>query len=149
MFYSYLLLILILFIALFFLIYCFYLLFLFNVCFYILIFNFFFCYLFIVCYLFIFKIHLLIVFISLLLIFNISKVKLLHRNEVQGTTPFPGFTLDTYLIMQSVKQRDIKYHFLSMIFGMTRTGIEQRSLPISYMFVFNLFIVYLFIDSLL
>ena len=32
----------------------------------------------------------------------------------EGTTPFPGllhFTLDTYLILLSVKQGDIKYHF--------------------------------------
>ena len=32
----------------------------------------------------------------------------------EGATPFPGllhFTLDTYLIMLSVKQRGIKYHF--------------------------------------
>ena len=32
----------------------------------------------------------------------------------EGTTPFPGllhFTLDTYLILLSVKQGSIKYHF--------------------------------------
>ena len=35
----------------------------------------------------------------------------------EGTTPFPGllhFTLDPYLIMLSVKQGGIKYHFLSL-----------------------------------
>ena len=32
----------------------------------------------------------------------------------EGATPFPGllhFTLDTYLILLSVKKGDIKYHF--------------------------------------
>ena len=36
----------------------------------------------------------------------------------EGTIPFPGllhFTLDTYLIMLSVKQRGIKYHFLKSL----------------------------------
>ena len=45
-----------------------------------------------------------------------------------GRYSFPGllyFTLDPYLIMLSVKQGGIKYHFLS--FGMTRPGIEPRS----------------------
>ncbi len=35
----------------------------------------------------------------------------------EGGTPFPGllhFTLDPYLIMLSVKQGSIKYHFLSL-----------------------------------
>ena len=36
------------------------------------------------------------------------------------------FTLDTYLIMLSVKQGDIKYHFF-LVFGMHRPGIEPRS----------------------
>ena len=34
-----------------------------------------------------------------------------------GATPFPGllhFTLDMYLIMMSVKQGSIKFHFLSL-----------------------------------
>ena len=38
----------------------------------------------------------------------------------KGATPFPGllhFTLDPYLIMVSVKQGGIKYHF--WVFGMT------------------------------
>ena len=34
-------------------------------------------------------------------------------------------TLDSYLIMLSVKQEGIKYHFLS--FGMTQSGIEPQS----------------------
>ena len=45
-----------------------------------------------------------------------------------GTTPFSGFlhfTLDPYLIMLSVKQGGIKYHF--WVFGMTRLRIEPRS----------------------
>ena len=43
-------------------------------------------------------------------------------------TPFPGFlhfTLDMYLIMLSVEQGSIKYHFF--VFGMTRPGIEPHS----------------------
>ena len=39
-----------------------------------------------------------------------------------GATPFPGllhFTLDPYLIMLSVKQRGIKYHFLSLLYDST------------------------------
>ena len=35
------------------------------------------------------------------------------------------FTLDPYLLMLSVKQRGIKYHF--WVFGMTRPGIEPKS----------------------
>ena len=45
-----------------------------------------------------------------------------------GRYSFPGllyFTLDPYLIMLSVKQGGIKYHF--WVFGMTRPGIEPRS----------------------
>ena len=41
---------------------------------------------------------------------------------VEGTTPFPGlyhFTLDTYLIMLSVKQGGIKYHFSSPWYDLT------------------------------
>ena len=37
-----------------------------------------------------------------------------RRGVREGATPFPGllhFTLDTYLILQSVKQGGIKYHF--------------------------------------
>ena len=44
-------------------------------------------------------------------------------------TPFPGllhFTLDPYLIMVSVKQSCINYHFF-LVFGMTRPGIEPWS----------------------
>ena len=42
--------------------------------------------------------------------------QLLHRCVMEGTIPFPGllhFTLSTYLIMLSVNQGGIKYHFLS------------------------------------
>ena len=39
--------------------------------------------------------------------------------------PLLHFTLDPYLIMLSVKQGGIKYHF--WVFGMTRPGIEPRS----------------------
>ena len=43
--------------------------------------------------------------------------ELLHRDVGEGTTPFPEllhFILDPYLIMLSVKQGSIKYHFLSL-----------------------------------
>ena len=47
-------------------------------------------------------------------------------------TPFPGLlhlTVDTYLIMQSIKQGGIKdffffFFFLILVFGVTRLGIE-------------------------
>ena len=45
-----------------------------------------------------------------------------------ATTPFPGllhFILNPYLIMLSVKQSGIKYHF--WVFGKTRPGIELWS----------------------
>ena len=51
-----------------------------------------------------------------------------HRGVGESATPFPGllhFILDPHLIMLSVKQDGIEYHFL--IFGMTRPGIEPRS----------------------
>ena len=47
---------------------------------------------------------------------------LLHQGVGEGTTPFPGllhFTLDPYLIMLSVKQGGIKYHFLSLWYDST------------------------------
>ena len=74
---------------------------------------------------------------------RICKVKLVtvHAGDQKApfstaTTPrcrgerysFPGllqFTLDTYLILLSVKQGGIKYHL--KVFGMTRPGIEPRS----------------------
>ena len=48
----------------------------------------------------------------------------------EAITPFLRllpFTLDPYLIMLSVKLSGIKYHFF-LVFGMTRPGIESRSL---------------------
>ena len=48
--------------------------------------------------------------------------KLLHRGIGEGTTPFPGlfhFTLDTYLILLSVKQGGIKYHFKNLWYDAT------------------------------
>ena len=42
---------------------------------------------------------------------------LLHQGVEDGATPFQGllyFTFDPYLIMLSVKQGGIKYHFLSL-----------------------------------
>ena len=47
---------------------------------------------------------------------------LLHQCVGEGATPFPGllhFTLDPYLIMLSVKQGGIKYHFLSLWYDST------------------------------
>ena len=46
----------------------------------------------------------------------------LHQGVGEGATPFPGllhFTLDPYLIMLSVKQGGIKYHFLSLWYDST------------------------------
>ena len=46
----------------------------------------------------------------------------LHQGVGEGATPFPGllhFTLDPYLIMLSVKQGSIKYHFLSLWYDST------------------------------
>ena len=46
----------------------------------------------------------------------------LHRGVGEGSTPFPGllhFILDPYLIMQSVFQGGIKYHFLSLWYDTT------------------------------
>ena len=48
-----------------------------------------------------------------------------HR---EGATPFLEllhFTLDMYLILLSVQQGGIKYHF--KVFGMKQSGIELRS----------------------
>ncbi len=45
------------------------------------------------------------------------------RGGGKGTTPFLGllhFTLDPYLIMLSVKQGGIKYHFLSLWYDSPR-----------------------------
>ena len=45
-----------------------------------------------------------------------------ENSEEKGTTPFLRllhFTLDMYLIMLSVKQGDIKYHFLSLWYDST------------------------------
>ena len=53
---------------------------------------------------------------------------LLHQGVREGATLFPGllhFTLDPYLIILSVKQGHIKYHF--WVFGMTWSGIEPQS----------------------
>ena len=53
---------------------------------------------------------------------------LLHHGVGEGETPFQGllhFTLDSYVIMLSVKLGGIKYHF--GVFGITRPGIEPRS----------------------
>ena len=47
---------------------------------------------------------------------------LLHQGVGEGATPFPGllhFTLDPYLILLSVKQGGIQYHFLSLWYDST------------------------------
>ena len=44
--------------------------------------------------------------------------KLLHQGVGENATPLPGLlhlTFDPYLIMLSVKQGGIKYHFLSLV----------------------------------
>ena len=49
-----------------------------------------------------------------------------HRCVGEGATPFPGllhFTLDPYLILLSVKQGGIKYHFLSLSYD--ELGLNQ------------------------
>ena len=54
--------------------------------------------------------------------------KLQHRDVGEGVSPFLGllhFILDPHLIMLSIKQGGIKYHF--SVFGMTRPGSEPRS----------------------
>ena len=48
--------------------------------------------------------------------------ELIHQGVGEGTTPFPGllhFTIDSYLIMLSVKQGSVKYHFLSLWYDST------------------------------
>ena len=48
--------------------------------------------------------------------------QLLHRGVGEGATPFPGklqFTLDTYLILLSVKQGGIKYRFSCLWYDAT------------------------------
>ena len=48
--------------------------------------------------------------------------QLQYQGVGKGATPFPGllhFTLDPYLIMLSVKQGGIKYHFLSLWYDST------------------------------
>ena len=45
-----------------------------------------------------------------------------YQGVGEGAAPFPGllhFTLDPYLIMLSVEQGDIKYHFLSLWYDST------------------------------
>ena len=47
---------------------------------------------------------------------------IVHWGVGEGATPFPGllhFTLDPYLILLSVKQGDIKYHFKSLWYDAT------------------------------
>ena len=49
------------------------------------------------------------------------------RGVRKGDTPFPGllhFTLDTYIVMLSVKQVGIKYHFLSLWYDSTWDGTQ-------------------------
>ena len=53
---------------------------------------------------------------------------LLHQCVGEGAPPFQAllhFTLDTYILMLSVKLGSIKYYF--WVFSMTRPGIEPRS----------------------
>ena len=63
---------------------------------------------------------------------------LLHRGVREGTTPFPGllhFTLDPYLLMLSVKQGGIKYHFLSLWYELFMKRFNMpKSVPNSKIF---------------
>ena len=68
---------------------------------------------------------------------------LLHQGVGEGATPFPGllhFTLVPYLIMLSVKQGGIKYHFLSLWYDSTwdwnqvSRAIGEHSL---YIYIYN------------
>ena len=63
---------------------------------------------------------------------------LLHQGVGEGATPFPGllhFTLDPYLIMLSVKQGGIKYHFLSL----WSPGRLANTLFVNKLFLGNIF----------
>ena len=59
----------------------------------------------------------------------------------EGASPFPGllhFTLDTYLIMLSVKQGGIKCHFFSLWYELTKywtpvsQAIKRTLYPLDY-----------------
>ena len=55
---------------------------------------------------------------------------LLHKGVGEGAIPFPWllhFTLDPYLILRSVKQGAIKYHFLSFLYDSTCDDWTQVS----------------------
>ena len=59
----------------------------------------------------------------------------------QSSKAFHGllhFTLDMYLIMLTVKQGGIKYHFF-WVFGMTQPGIERQSPGLIRSMVMNYF----------
>ena len=52
----------------------------------------------------------------------VAKMKSLEKSVGEGATPFPGlshFSLDPYLILLSVNQGGIKYHFLSLWYNLT------------------------------
>ena len=66
---------------------------------------------------------------------------LLHQGVGEGATPFPGlihFTLDPYLIMLSVKQGGIKYHFLSLWYPRS-PGPLANTLTARPMEVYNIY----------
>ena len=53
----------------------------------------------------------------------------------KGATPFPGllnFTIDSYLIMPSVKQGSIKYHFMSLWYDSTWNWTQVSSVNFKY-----------------
>ena len=74
---------------------------------------------------FFFKDNFFFVHISLLSMVTFQFLALFpvdHRSVGKGATPFPGllhFTLDTYLILLSIKQGGIKYHFKSIWYDVT------------------------------
>ena len=82
---------------------------------------------------------------------------LLHQCVGEGATPFPRllhFTLDPYLIMLSVKQGGIKYHFFSLWYESTwdRTQVSRaigehsnRQANVRYqIYIYNVYIYIFF-----
>ena len=84
---------------------------------------------------------------------NASFQELLHQYIGEGTTPFLGLfhiTLDTYLIMLSVKQGGIKCHFLSLRYDSTwdwtsvfRAIDEHSTRPMCWRYIY--IYIYLYI----
>ena len=93
---------------------------------------------------------------------HVHKVKLatdrgwLHLGVGEGAIPFPGllhFTLDTNLIMLSVKQGDIKYDFLSLWYDsiwdwipVSQAISEYSTMDIcTHIYIYTVYVLYGFI----